>query len=242
MMPQMDGMELGARIRQDAGLSDTALVMLTSGSHRSAARDAILAGFSSYVVKPVIRPSRLLDALMVALNRATAELPVATPNTPALPGTQRPGTSVAIDTGAHPVPEHTGTRVLVAEDNAVNQRLVRYMLEKLNCRVDIAGNGREALKMSAELQYDIIFMDCFMPELDGYAATAQLREREGQSARRVPVVALTANAMADDRAKCLEAGMDDYLSKPVHLEDIRAILQRWVVLPSQASLAGSASP
>jgi signal transduction histidine kinase/DNA-binding response OmpR family regulator len=241
MMPQMDGMELGARIRQDPALRDTALVMLTSGSHRSAARDAILAGFSSYIVKPVIRPSRLFDALMTALNRATSDLPAA-PSITEIPGTQGADASIAIGAIAHVNAEHTGTRVLVAEDNPVNQRLVRYMLEKLNCRVDMAGNGREALEMSAGLRYDIIFMDCFMPELDGYAATGQLREREGQGARRVPVVALTANAMADDRTKCLAAGMDDYLSKPVRLEDIRAILQRWVLSPPQSQLAGSSAP
>ena len=101
------------------------------------------------------------------------------------------------------------------------------MLEKLGCRVDIAANGREALTMVGNLRYDIIFMDCFMPDLDGYAATAELRRRELPGARRLPVVALTANAMAEDRARCLAAGMDDYLSKPVRLEEIRSALRRW---------------
>jgi CheY-like chemotaxis protein len=117
--------------------------------------------------------------------------------------------------------------VLVAEDNIVNQRLVKHMLEKLGCRVDLAANGREAVAMAAKLRYDLVFMDCFMPELDGYAATAELREREERGDRRVPIIALTANAMAEDRARCLAAGMDDYLSKPVRLEEIREILHRW---------------
>ena len=118
-------------------------------------------------------------------------------------------------------------RVLVAEDNAVNRLLVKRMFEKLGCRIDLAGNGREAVDMASQLRYDIIFMDCFMPELDGYGASRELRELE-QTERRVPIIALTANAMADDRAKCIAAGMDDYLSKPVSLEEIRKTLQRWV--------------
>ena len=117
-------------------------------------------------------------------------------------------------------------RVLVAEDNAVNQLLVRRMFEKLGIRIDLAANGREAVQMATEFAYDIIFMDCSMPELDGYEATAILRERE--SGRRIPIVAITANAMPEDRARCLEAGMDDYLIKPVRIEDIRGALQRWL--------------
>jgi CheY-like chemotaxis protein len=101
------------------------------------------------------------------------------------------------------------------------------MLEKLGCRVDLAANGREALTMAADLRYDILFMDCFMPELDGYAATAELRQRERPGERRLPVIALTANAMSEDRARCLAAGMDDYLSKPVRIEEIREMLRRW---------------
>jgi signal transduction histidine kinase/ActR/RegA family two-component response regulator len=123
--------------------------------------------------------------------------------------------------------EHAAARVLVAEDNAVNRLLVKRMFEKLGCRIDLAGNGREALEMASQLRYDIIFMDCLMPELDGYSATQALRQTE-RPERRVPIIALTANAMADDRAKCLAAGMDDYLSKPVSREEIRKTLQRWV--------------
>ncbi|MET0533886.1 MAG: response regulator, partial [Steroidobacter sp.] len=118
-------------------------------------------------------------------------------------------------------------RVLVAEDNAVNRLLVKRMFEKLGCRIDLVGNGREAVDLASQLRYDIIFMDCFMPELDGYGASRELRELE-QTEHRVPIIALTANAMADDRAKCIAAGMDDYLSKPVNIDDLRKTLQRWV--------------
>jgi len=124
-------------------------------------------------------------------------------------------------------------RVLVAEDNAVNQLLVRRMFEKLGIRIDLAANGREAVQMATELDYDIIFMDCSMPELDGYEATAMLRNQS--RGRRVPIIAITANAMSEDRARCLDAGMDDHLTKPVRIEDIRGALQRWVMAPEERS-------
>src|SRR5262249_8053353 len=116
----------------------------------------------------------------------------------------------------------------VAEDNPVNQRLIQRMLEKLGCRVDIVGDGREAVRMALTHRYALIFMDCSMPDMDGYQATAELRRRQLGSARTA-IVALTANAMAEDRARCLDAGMDDYLSKPVRLEELREVLVRWAV-------------
>lgn len=118
-------------------------------------------------------------------------------------------------------------KVLVADDNAVNQRLVKRLLEKLGCSVDLATNGREALQKAMERCYAIIFMDCSMPEMDGYQATAELRRLQAKAAIRVPVIAFTANAMDGDRARCLEAGMDDYLTKPVRIEELRAMLERW---------------
>ncbi len=230
LMPEMDGMELGMRIKRNPKLRSTALVMLTSGSQRSAADEFMLVGFCAFMMKPVVRPAHLLEALLKATERrvevpAASKFPVAGKSTatePAAPAA--PASSPAPTTHAG---EFSGVRVLVAEDNVVNQRLVRHMLEKLGCRVDMAGNGREAVSLAARLQYDLIFMDCFMPELDGYAATAALREAERQGARRQTVVALTANAMAEDRARCLAAGMDDYLSKPVRIEDIRRMLSIW---------------
>jgi signal transduction histidine kinase/ActR/RegA family two-component response regulator len=123
--------------------------------------------------------------------------------------------------------EGLNARVLVAEDNEVNQMLMVHLLKKLGCQSDLADNGREAVRMASEHHYDIIFMDCSMPELDGYEATAALRSRERGKERRIPIVALTANAMAEDRARCIAAGMDDYLSKPVRIEDIRSALERW---------------
>ncbi len=127
-------------------------------------------------------------------------------------------------TAADRSPALGSVHVLVAEDNAVNQRIAVKLLGKLGCRVDVAANGREAVEKSAATSYDIVFMDCQMPELDGFQATAEIRRSQGGN--RVPIVALTANAMPEDRQRCLAAGMDDYLPKPVKLEDLRAAMER----------------
>jgi CheY-like chemotaxis protein len=123
-----------------------------------------------------------------------------------------------------------GRRVLIAEDNVVNQRVATRFIEKLGCRVDVVANGIEAVEASDRLRYDLILMDCQMPEMDGFAATAVIRERQ-RDGGRVPIVALTANALAGDRERCLAAGMDDYLAKPVTAADIAAICRRWLPAP-----------
>jgi CheY-like chemotaxis protein len=119
-----------------------------------------------------------------------------------------------------------GRRVLLVEDNVVNQKVGAALLGKLGCRADVAANGREALRMTHQL-YDLIFMDCQMPEMDGYEATGEIRKREGV-ARHTPIVALTAGAMAEDRERCLRAGMDDYLSKPFRAEQLREMLGKYL--------------
>jgi CheY-like chemotaxis protein len=122
-------------------------------------------------------------------------------------------------------------KALVAEDNSVNQRLVQRMLENLGGSVDIASDGREAVTLAMRSDYDVVLMDCFMPEMDGYEATGQIRKQmEARGSKRVPIIALTANALPSDREKCLAAGMDDYLSKPVRKEEIKAALERRGVL------------
>jgi CheY-like chemotaxis protein len=113
------------------------------------------------------------------------------------------------------------------EDNIVNQKVASALLGKLGCRVDVAANGREAHGMAAQSPYDLIFMDCQMPEMDGYQATGEIRKREG-AARHTPIVALTAGVTPEDRERCIQAGMDDYLSKPVSSTAIGAVLARWV--------------
>jgi CheY-like chemotaxis protein len=218
LMPGMDGLELGQRIKSDATLRSTRLIMLTSGSQRSAAPDFLAAGFSEFLLKPVVRPLHLLDAITKAWHappdgKSMQAQPV--------PAAHLSTTKMVVDES------HDGIRVLVAEDNAVNQLLVTRMLEKMGCKVDIASNGLETVALAQSLQYDIVLMDCSMPEMDGYQAAAEIR-RTQPAGRRLPIVALTAHAMPEDRAKCMAAGMDDYLSKPLNRELVRQALHRWV--------------
>lgn len=120
------------------------------------------------------------------------------------------------------------TNLLIVEDNVVNQRVATRMLEKLGCSVAVAVNGQEAIEATAREIYDLVFMDCQMPVMDGYEATRSIRLREVQTGLHLPIIAMTANAMPGDREKCLDAGMDDYLSKPVDHDRLLTLLQKWL--------------
>jgi two-component system, sensor histidine kinase and response regulator len=208
-MPEMNGIELAAAIRGARALRGARLVMLTStGDHRARAREL---GISAYLTKPV-RRARLLETVAEAARDADVDS-TAYPAAPAAP----------------PAPAGA-PRVLVAEDNAVNQLVIETMLTKRGFAVDVAVNGREALDKLAGGGYAAVFMDCQMPELDGYEATASLRASE-PAGTRLPVIAMTAHAMKGDRERCLQAGMDDYLSKPLRPEQLDAVLERWLGLP-----------
>ncbi|MCX6594198.1 MAG: response regulator [Acidobacteria bacterium] len=124
-----------------------------------------------------------------------------------------------------PAEAASGPRVLLVEDNVINQRLARLMLERLGCVVDVAANGKEAVRAAAERQFDLIFMDCQMPEMDGWEATRTIRQQ--QRSHPAPIVALTANALAGDRERCLAAGMDDYVTKPISLDALREQIRKW---------------
>lgn len=168
------------------------------------------AGFSASITKP-IRQAHLWAALARALGRE-AEVHEVLPDKPQMS-------------------EHAlaGLRVLVAEDNPVNQKVALRILERLGCSATPATTGREAVEMVQASSFDVILMDCHMPEMDGFEATAEIRRLESSSGRHVPIVALTASAMAGDREACLAAGMDDYLSKPVKPDDMLTALERWAV-------------
>jgi PAS domain S-box-containing protein len=218
-MPEMDGLDLAAAIRQAPSLRDARLVMLTSsGDQRTQADDL---GIDRYLTKPV-RRARLLQAVAEALGG------IAMPGGDAAP-------AAAGRSDDHPeVPSGERRLVLVAEDNAVNQMVIERMLARRGFEVDVAGTGREALAKLPHRPYVAVFMDCQMPELDGYETTAAIRAAE-RGGPRLPIIAMTAHAMKGDRERCLAAGMDDYLSKPIRADEVDAALERWVGLRAPES-------
>ena len=218
-MPDMDGMELARKIKEDPDLTETRLVLLTSLIHRNLREEAVEAGINVHLTKPV-RQSDLYDALATVMG-PPAERPLST--------AEKEATSSDI-----PVSGEEGRyRILVAEDNPVNQRVAVRMLAKLGYAVDLASDGVEALELLFRSPYDAVLMDCQMPELDGYETTAEIRQREQeQRDTHVPIIAMTANALQGDRERAIEAGMDDYLSKPVQAGQLDEVLRRWIQRPN----------
>jgi two-component system sensor histidine kinase/response regulator len=212
-MPDCDGAKLGAMINSEASLRNTRLILLTSSGQRGDGRMFAELGFAGYLLKPVTQRD-LTDSLMLVLG-ARAEVwhqqsqPIVTRH--AL-RTQR---------------VREAPRVLLAEDNAVNQKVACRTLEKLGYRVDVAVDGQAAVDAWATGRYDLILMDCQMPVMDGYEASRQIRARE-TAGKRIPIVALTAHAMKGADATCVAAGMDDYLSKPIDRAQLSACLERWL--------------
>ncbi len=182
------------------------------------------AGFSGCLEKPVRRAD--LRAMVEALALARPQRPQVFLTRYSLVGARA-------DSGEHALPEPLRLRVLLAEDNIVNQRLARHVLTRLGCEIEVAADGHEALRLWSAGEHDVILMDCQMPGMDGLQASLEIRRRE-QGKRRIPIVALTANALAGDRERCLAAGMDEYISKPFRMESLREVLAR---LRPQARLA-----
>ncbi len=215
-MPHMDGLQLARAIKGDPELSDVAMVMLTSAFDSGDAAERREAGILRCVNKP-IRQSELREVVCAALGSDGEQATEADEGHKKVEAVQLHG------------------RVLLAEDHPVNQEVARAMLTKLGLRVDMAANGEEALVLNATRDYDLVLMDCQMPMMDGYQATAAIRAREAGGKRRVPIVALTANAMEGDSERCLAAGMDDYLAKPYSRMQLEAMLSRWLkVTPEEA--------
>jgi PAS domain S-box-containing protein len=229
-MPEMDGMALARAIKEDRRLAQTPLVMMTCRDRRDdpeAMRDV---GIAAYVTKPLKRAA-LFDSLRSVLADDDA-------------GVSMDATLVALKRGPAAAAEPMAglsLRILVAEDNEVNQKVALHQLKKLGFTAEAVANGVAALAALRRKEYDLVFMDCQMPEMDGYEATAQLRKSEG-SQRHTWVIAMTANTLEGDREKCFAAGMDDYVGKPVKTNDMLAALNRYVQRTDRASGTGGAAP
>ena len=225
-MPGMDGFEVARQIKQTPAFHGATIMMLTSGTGSNDRARCRELGVAAYLTKPICR-NELHDAILKALNREEAQ-----PEALGLParGTDQ-NKSVA-------------RRILLAEDNPVNQKVARHMLEKHGHRVVVASNGREAI---AELEktgwsgFDLVLMDVQMPQMDGYAATAAIREREKTSGAHLPIMAMTAHAMKGDRERCLQAGMDGYISKPFQARDLLEQVEQLAQAPTLEAGGQSAS-
>ncbi len=205
-MPGMDDFTLVERMRQDPHLASGAIMLLTAADQKAAAERCRRLGIAVYFIKP-LKPAELQHALLRTLG-------------PDDPARRAP----APRPRAHP--EQAPLHILLAEDNAVNQMLAVRLLEKWGHKVSVANTGQEAVAALEHATFDLVLMDVQMPEMDGLAATAAIRAKEGGTRRHLPIVAMTAGALVEDKERCLAAGMDDYVSKPLKTEALLAILER----------------
>jgi CheY-like chemotaxis protein len=225
-MPEMDGLTLARSIKADPAIAGTRLIALTPSGHLVPAVEMRSAGIDASLGKPV-KQSRLFDCLVNVISNAEAAS-LWSPKAAVALVPPSPGLRAKLE----------GVRILLAEDNAVNQRVGIALLEKLGCSVVAVSNGIEVLEELQRFPYAAILMDCNMPEMDGIEATRLIRRREHDSNQKCPwkspvhIIALTASAMQGDREKCMAVGMDDYLSKPVRLGELQAALERWQLAPA----------
>jgi len=206
-MPVMDGFEVARRIREDERFDDLVLLTITSAGRPGDGALCERLRISSYLLKP-ITPTELRDAIQLTLAR----------------GGETPGEASLVT--RHSLREAWGSlRVLLAEDNQVNQRLAVHLLERLGHRVEVARSGVEAVQLFESSTFDLVLMDIQMPEMDGEEATRRIRAIENERGGRVPIVAMTAHAMKGDRERFLQSGMDEYISKPVSQERLREVVR-----------------
>jgi len=231
-MPIMNGMTFARTIKANSQFADLRLILLSSLGQRGDAKEAKEAGFSGYLTKPV-RQSILKHTLETVMGLKPGTL-----HYPETPVVTRFSAQEALKVGT--------PRILVVDDHHVNQQLAMMMIERLGYKVDVVANGQEAVEACASIPYGLVFMDCQMPVMDGYDATKKIREAEAGKATtkeatspdaspltphglpHVPIVAMTANAMPEDREKCLQAGMDDYLAKPIRPDGLAEIFAKWL--------------
>ena len=217
MMPGMDGFELARTIKSEPALASVRMVLLTSLGQRGDSAIAHDAGIAAYLTKPV-RQFQLFDCLTNVVSQTTR------PEEATLLSGEN--SLVTKNTLAETKPM-SDKLILLAEDNIVNQKVAIRQLQKLGYRADTVANGREAVEALSRIPYHLVFMDCQMPDMDGYEATAEIRRTEGE-ATHTPIVAMTAHALQGDRDKCIAAGMDDYISKPVKVEELIRVLDAFL--------------
>jgi len=216
-MPEMDGFTVAERIKHDPGLAGATIMMLTSAGQRGDGSRCLELGIMAYLIKP-IRQSELLEAIQMTLGQMSRD---------------RPRRALVT---RHSLRENgLRLRILLAEDNAVNQAVAVRLLEKRGHTVTVVGDGRQALEALEKGQFDLVLMDVQMPELDGFEAAAAIRAKEKKSGTHIPIVAMTAHAMKGDKDRCLEAGMDGYVSKPVRAVDLFEEIDKHVPGAAEAS-------
>jgi CheY-like chemotaxis protein len=208
-MPDMDGFELASRVKQDADLRSTVIMMLTSGDRSEDVSRCKQAGVVAYLLKPV-KQSELFNVIVSSLGA--------------------PASQAGQDEGPQTVATQPSTslpslRILLAEDSLFNQKLALGLLGKRGHEVVVANDGKEAVEACRTQDFDLVLMDVQMPEMDGFEATAAIRAREQRTGAHLPIIAMTAHAMKGDREKCLEAGMDSYVAKPIHASELFAAIE-----------------
>ena len=209
-MPETDGFALARSIKDNPQVRDIPMIMLTSCGMRGDGLRCRQLGIGGYLSKPANQVD-LLDSILRIF------------------GTSSTNTEPAALVTSHHLTEHRGSlRILLAEDNVVNQRLTERLLQKQGHRVVVVGNGREAVNALDDENWDIVLMDVQMPELDGFQATAVIREKERGSGLHIPIIAMTAHAMKGDKERCLAAGMDGYISKPIRAESLVHVIEEMV--------------
>ncbi len=228
-MPKIDGFKLAEQIKKTPGIAESILMMLTSVGERGDAKRCRNLGISGYLTKP-IRTNELIDAIKMLIGYHKKE-----PGS--CPLVTRHSLREARLRFANLLESYTAQatsifNILLVEDNLINQKLTRRLLEKKGHQVKVANNGKEAINAWENNTFDLILMDVLMPEMDGFEATLQIRDREKKAGGHTPIIALTANAMKGDRERCLETGMDDYLAKPVRGNKLLELVYKWAVKPT----------
>lgn len=216
IMPDTDGITLGQKILEQPGLDKIKLVLITAFDRPGIGEEAIQAGFSGYLVKP-LKQSQLLDCLVTVLNKNEMHMPEEQ---------QQPNLAKKEEVSAA---KKRSERILVVEDHKINQEVAVIQLRSMGFEAEVAATGKEALQMVQDNDYSLILMDCQMPEMDGFEAARNIRKMEAHTGKRVPIIAITAHALDGSREQCESAGMDDYLSKPVDLKKLTLLLDKWLI-------------